>query len=349
LAEQALRGDPYPPIGSAHTVEGHDFTIDEAFIADVDSYVQHVRSVPWYGTYTPEGRVNYSRSLGVPFNLAFGTSDCWGFSQDASGRYLEVMDLKMGRKAVNPFENSQMTLYAAGVLDGMAPVMTLPPSAKVRFTIYQPRLAHRPFQWVTTVGWVQNRVLMLRPAAHAAIAYHNGTATQDTWAQFPELPGDHCHYCTRKTQCGAFKAKVIRTAQPPVVWDAQLYGMKSAVLAYFEDMEALATTAALAGTPYPGTKLVKGRSSGPKLLINQAQLRELAKALGIEGAIVWTEEVWATPAKVRDAFKRHGVQPADIAKVLVTPEPAPVLALTTDPRPEVSRAVNTSAFGGTPQ
>lgn len=178
LAEDALRNHKaYPVAGTQFTVEGYTFEISDGFINDVNAYVQHVLNTPWVGAYTPEGRVNYSRSLAAPYNMAFGTADCWGFSQDAAGRCLEVKDLKMGRVPVNPERNSQMTLYAAGVLDGMYPHLVLPRDHLVRFTIFQPRLSHRPFQWVTTVGWIEDAVQAMRPAAAGALAYKNGTAT----------------------------------------------------------------------------------------------------------------------------------------------------------------------------
>lgn len=350
IAEAALRGDPYPIVGAEFTVEGYTFKVSDGFLADVDAYVQHVRNTPWVGSYTPEGKVNYSRSLGAPYNTAFGTADCWGFSQDASGRYLEVKDLKMGRNPVSPERNSQMALYAAGVLDGMYPYVQLPRDHKVRLTIFQPRLSHRPFQWVTTVAWIEEQSLYLRPAAHAALAYKAGTATQDTWEKFPELPGDHCRYCTRKTKCQAFQAKLRVAAQPnaPVAWDAQLYAMSDAIKDYLKEMEQMAFDAAMAGNPFAGTKLVKGRAGNPALQIPQSQVREIAQKLGIEEAVVKLEEVWATPAKIRDAFKRHGMQPAELVQIVKSPEAAPQLALASDPRPEVNRGADTTPFTGIP-
>jgi hypothetical protein len=348
IAEAALRGEPYPATGEVFTVEGHTFEVNDSFITDIAAYVQHVRNTPWLRAYTPEGKVNYSRALGVPYNTAFGTADCWGFSQDATGRYLEIMDLKMGRNAVNPERNPQMALYAAGVLDGMHPYLVLPQDHKVRLTIFQPRLSHRPFQWVTTVGWVEAHALYLRPAAHAALAYKQGTANMETWAQFPEALGDHCRYCTRKPQCRAFQDKLRKaaTAVGAFEWDAQIFAMSDAIKNYLKDMEQLAFDAAMAGKPYPGTKLVKGRAGNPVLQIPKEQVRAVAKAMGIEEVVVRSEEVWATPAKIRDGFKRHGMPPAELVRIVQSPEGAPQLALAADPRPEVNRGADVSFFTG---
>lgn len=347
IGEDVLRGLPWPAIGSKHTVEGHTFTIEESFLTDVYAYVKYVQSINWVRGFNVEGRVNYSRSLGVPYNLAFGTSDCWGFSQDVHGQILEVLDLKMGRKPVNPERNKQGVRYAGGVLDGLFPLIVLPRTHRVRITIYQPRLSHTPFSWLTTVGTVQDMLKDMQPAAAAAVAYHNGTATQETWAQFPEIAGAHCHYCRRKPDCGEikrYKAKVLAAQGKPVAWDEQLYRMADVFKQLFTEMEDMATAKAMAGTPLPGTKLVAGKNGNPKLLVPYDQVREIAKGLGMESSVVETKEVWETPAKIRDAFIRVGMPRPDVLKIVASPPGAPKLALADDPRPAIIKGADISAF-----
>lgn len=350
ISEHALAGKPYPPVGEKRTVDGFEFEVTEELLESVRAYVAHVQTTPWLHGYHVESKVNYSRSLAVPYALAFGTADCWGFSQEDGRRVLEVKDLKMGRKAVSPIESTQMTLYAAGVLDSLYPALLLPRDHLVRFTIFQPRLSKKPFQWLTTVGWVEDRALALREPASAAVAYKQKTANQETWNRFPEMTGGHCHYCGRKSECGAFQTDVHNmagaAAAKNVQWNPRYFELKSAVNTWFEEAEAQALEAALSGAPLPGTKLVKGRAGSPQFAVPREQLREAAKAMGIESEVVALEEVWKTPAKVRDAFKKYGVQDATLMQYITRPEAAPVLASASDPRPEVKKGADVSAFTG---
>lgn len=350
IGEDVLRGLPWPAIGEQRTVEGHDFTIEQSFLEDVYAYVQFIHSFQWRNGFQVEGKVNYSRALAVPYNFAFGTSDCWGFSVDSLGPVLEVIDLKMGRKSVNPQGNLQAVSYVGGVLDSLYPALVLPRDHRVRVSIFQPRLSKKPFQWMTTVGDVEDALRNMRPAAAAAVAYHTKTATQETWNQFPEMLGDHCRYCRRKNVCNLFQRQLREAGtKTEVVWNVELYKLGDAIKVYLEQMEQTALNAALAGTPLPGTKLVAGRPGNPQLLVDNAKIREIAATLGIENKVVEMKEVWATPAKVRDAFKAVGMQPVDLLKIVKSPEGSAKLALSSDPRPELRRGADTTAFTATPR
>jgi hypothetical protein len=334
ISEHVLRGAAYPAVGTTATVGKFTFTITEDFLRDIAAYVDWVRRQPWVGSYAVEARVNYARSLGVPFNLAFGTSDCWGFTDRPEGRVLEVADLKMGRNPVAPDRNTQHTHYAGGVLDGLLPALMLPRNFPVRFTIFQPRLSHLPYQWTTTVGWVEDKMAEFRNPAQAAVRFMQGTATAEDRTLFPELPGDHCQYCPRRPECKAFNERVasIGGEGQKVVWRPDIFRMRSAITGYLEDMEQLARDEGERGNPLPGTKMVKGRSGKPYLVVDENKLRAIAQQKGVLDRLFSLEPTWATPAKIRDTFKEIGMAPEDIRTIVKADPGRPIVADADDPR-----------------
>jgi hypothetical protein len=347
VCETVLRGGDWPAIGSTLEADGFTFEFTDDRKADCKVYTDYVTSLPWQGTYQVEQRIHYGRALATPHNLSFGTADCSGFTVGLEGRTLRIIDLKMGRKPVSPKENPQEALYGAGVLEGLSDVMLLPRSFPVSFEIVQPRLSRKPFVWLTTVGWIEDMTAQMRPAATAAVRFKQGTASAVDQARFPELPGGHCGYCRRKAQCTTFQAEVSRIAQPGagVQWNPTVFAMRDSIKSYLEDLEQMAFDEAMRGTPYPGTKLVKGRAGKSTLLVPESQIRAKAKLMGIENQVVKTEEVWATPAKIRDALKRGGMSSEEVQAFINTPEGAPQIADAADPRPSIEQTA-TNSFAG---
>jgi hypothetical protein len=348
VSETVLRGGAYPEIGSTIRADGFDFEYDEHRHRDTSAYVDYVRSLPWVNGYNVEAKVHYGQMLGTPHNLSFGTADCYGFTEDLDGRVLRVVDLKMGRKAVNPESNKQAALYGAGVLESLYPLL-LPRNARVVFTIFQPRLSYKPFSWETSVGWIEDTAMSMRPAARAAIAYKQGTITPEQALSFPEHSGGHCHYCRRKTKCVTFQKELTALATPgqTVKWNPMLFEMRDAIKGYLEDMGQLALDEAIRGNPLPGTKLVRGRAGAAQLCADESVIRAKAKELGIEASVVAMKEVWATPAKIRDAFKRVGLPAAEMANIIKTPEGKLQIAGANDPRDAVViQTADENSFAG---
>lgn len=337
VAESALRGSPYPAIGSTISADGFNFEYTEDRHQDVAAYVDYVRSLPWVAGYNVEARVHYGRALATPHNQSFGTADCYGFTEDLEGRVLRVIDLKYGRKPVNPERNAQAALYGAGVLESLLPLY-LPRNHRVIFTIYQPRLSHRPFNWETTVGWINDTVHAMRDAAAAGVAFAAGTPTAEQVALFPEHTGKHCHYCRRKSKCGTFQRELARIAQPgqTVVWSPVIFEMRDAIKGYLTDMEQMALDEAIRGNALPGTKLVRGRAGNAQLVAEQPVVLAKAKELGVQ--VVETKEVWLTASKIRDTFKRVGMKPAELANFVASPEGKLQIAEVSDPRDAVAVA-----------
>lgn len=319
IADQVLRGQPYPAVGSQHEVEGFKFTISEDFLRDVKAYVDYIQTRPWVGGYNAESQVNYSYLLGVPFDVAWGTTDCKGFTHDVitGETILEVIDLKMGRKGVSPDWNAQGMMYAAGVIDEHRTIAPLPGNMKVRISIYQPRHSYTAKSWLTTVAQVEEFVFSLRHAAQAAIAYVTNTQTPLQVTQFPETPGAHCHYCPRKLNCNAHTALTKRAATATEIrWDPELFNMRSSIESFFKEMEALAFEQAMSGVPFPGTKLVQNsRGGNPTFLRSEEEVKARAAALNVSV----TQTTLLTPAKVRDAFYKANMPAEEIATFISKP------------------------------
>lgn len=351
-----LGGDSnYPKLGTEHEVEGFKFEFTQSMKDDCEMYVAYVRSRPWTGRYEVEGTVHYSRALEVPYAAAFGTADCFGFTQDSDNkRWLEIIDLKMGRKPVNPVENPQAALYAAGVMEYSDDVLPIPDRQAIRITIVQPRLSYRPFSWETTAGDIRKIIRTLRPAAQAGVAFAKGEATALHKQQFPENPGSHCGYCRRKAECTALKNLTLAAAaEMPVSagvrFDSKLFEMRDIIRGYLDELEEYALEAALSGNILPGTKLVRGRKGNPRLKISEAELIAFGARYSVpEAEIAPMKRTLLTAAKVRDLFKKVGVPAGELTDIIETPEGALQIAGLNDPRPEERPpgVVDDLAFGG---
>lgn len=346
ISESVLRGAVYPAVGSTHSADGFDFEYTEDRHADVQAYVDYVRSLPWVGSYNVEARIHYGRTLGTPHNLTFGTADCYGFTEDLEGRVLRIIDLKMGRKPVNPDRNPQAILYAAGVLESLHPIL-LPRAFPVEITIFQPRLSRKPFTWATTVGYVEDAAAAMRPAAQAGVRFANKTPLPEDVSLWPELPGSHCHYCRRKNQCGEFQRSLMVIAQPgaTVTWNPVVFAMRDSIKTYIDELEQLAYDEAMLGNALAGTKLVKGRAGHAKLIATEAAVEAKAESLGIKAAVVEVKKVFATPSKIRDAFKKAGVDAETLKAFIHQPEAKLQIADAADPRPAATVATENSFVG----
>jgi Protein of unknown function (DUF2800) len=350
IAYQALIGQPYPIPGTVAEVKGYEFTVDEEFLRDIAAYVDWVKSRPWASPYQAETRVNYSTYLGVPATAAFGTSDLCGFAQNPSapgGQELIVADLKMGHVAVMAAKNPQLTLYAAGVISANEPAFYLPNEMWVKFVVFQPPLSHRPYEWHTTVGWVRQQAHAMRGAAQAAIMYRAGTDTAEDRVQWPETPGSHCKYCKRQPTCREFQAALDqagRLGKANDKWNPVVWGMRDAIINYIDGLKERALAEALNGNVLEGTKLVKGRNGSAALVMPIAQVKELATRYNVLNSVARVEEVIATPAKIRDAFKAAGMPLEELRNIVVSPEGKPAIANADDPRPAYQKPDDLSAF-----
>ena len=131
-----------------------------------------------FGLYVPEG---------------FGTSDCVMVGVRNGERILRIFDYKHGKGvAVSSEENSQMKLYALGVLETYKLVYG-DSISKVITAIIQPRLFKDVTEYEITVTDLRAWGESIKPIAQKA--YYGFGASY--------MPGDWCRFCRAKTLCRA--------------------------------------------------------------------------------------------------------------------------------------------------
>jgi len=130
----------------------------------------------------------------------FGTPDIWAFSWDTL--VLELPDYKFGHEFVDEFENDQLMVYAAGILEKLAAergrtMSELDQAVKINFTIVQPRCYYKgsPVRtWSVRASDLRGHWNQLAEAA------------EDSFAQVPTATtGAHCKHCPGRHACPALQ------------------------------------------------------------------------------------------------------------------------------------------------
>jgi len=117
---------------------------------------------------------------------------------DHGGKTIDVIDYKYGHRYVDPFENAQLCLYVAGLLEAHGLTWDMVKGWQVRLTIVQPRNYHPsgPIRTWDTLGHKVRAVVdRLYVAARAAKA-----------PDAPCIPNDDCVDCTARHACPALQA-----------------------------------------------------------------------------------------------------------------------------------------------
>lgn len=130
----------------------------------------------------------------------FGTPDIWSF--DWGTLVLELIDYKFGHEFVDEFENDQLMVYAAGILEKLATergrtMSELDQAVKINFTIVQPRCYYKgsPVRtWSVRASDLRGHWNQLHDAA------------EDSFAQVPTATtGAHCKHCPGRHACPALQ------------------------------------------------------------------------------------------------------------------------------------------------
>lgn len=169
-------------LGEAHT---NGWVVDEDMVRFIQDYVDLMRER--YGEHaTAEQYVRLS-------NYIAGTPDAFAVIDD----HLYVDDLKYGHKIVEPWENTQVMIYA-GAIAQQSPVVI----NHVTIGIYQPRAAHplgHHRTWSPSIEELSTRLQQLIVASEQA---------QDPNAVC--TPGEHCRYCDAAHRCSAVAFELYR-------------------------------------------------------------------------------------------------------------------------------------------
>lgn len=258
----------------------------------------------------------------------FGSCDC-----DIVGEtVLDIIDLKYGKGVqVDADWNSQLMMYAIGVLNSLEPVHRSK-IEKVRMHIAQVRLGNYPVFEMSARDLTHWAIHVLRPTAEKAWAGQGETRA-----------GSHCRFCKFKARCRAQKDALvnefgthgdIRALTLDEIGDVlSKSGMFTDWLA---SVRTFAIQAALRGEKVKGWKLVEGRSV--RVISDTETAIERLKAIGLS-----VEDVTDRKLKgIGDLERLVGKKPlaATLDGLIVKPQGLPTLAPESDKREELSPAID---------
>lgn len=262
-----------------------------------------------------EQRVDFSHWVPGGFGTADGLIVTDGF--------LQIIDMKYGVGVlVSAERNSQLSCYAiAGIdmYDGLYDIQ------KVKLSIFQPRREHYE-TWETTKAelllWAEKE---LAPAAQLAI---NGEGEFSI--------GDHCHFCKVKDICRAraeHYLELTRAAfnEPDTLNSyeiAALLPKLAGLVSWADDIKEYALRQTIAGTKYPGFKVVEGRSVR-KYLDDESVVEIVSKA----GFNPFERKVLGITAMTKHLGKKRFDEL--LGSLIVKPQGKPVLAPESDKRLEM--------------
>lgn len=258
----------------------------------------------------------------------FGSCDC----AIAGDTVLDIIDLKYGKGVqVDADGNSQLMMYAIGVLDSLEPRHRAR-IEKVRMHIAQVRLGSYPVSEMSARDLTRWAVHVLRPTAEKAWAGQGETKV-----------GSHCKFCKFKARCRAQKDALVgefetygdtRALTLDEIGD--ILGKSGMFTDWLAAVKTFAMRAATRGEKVKGWKLVEGRSVR---VINDAETAiERLKAIGLS-----TEDVTDRKLKgIGDLERLVGKKrlAAILDGLIVKPQGLPTLAPESDRREELRPAID---------
>jgi hypothetical protein len=298
---------------------------DEEMVEGVQVYLDYIRSLPCPEKFI-EYRVNYSEYAPE----GFGTADFIGY--DNATKTLHVADLKFGKGVkVSAQGNTQGRLYALGALEEFSAILRVD---RVVISIVQPRLDHIDEETLTTEE-------LLRWGEWVRV---KAEETQDPNA--PRIPGEkQCQWCAHKALCPEL-LELTRTTLAaefddltPVnrINDSQLKTVldnAKLIRSFLDAAEDHVKTRVLEGVPFPGYKLVEGRSS--REWADEDEAQRVLLSSGYENTDIF-EQKFLSPAK---AEKLIGKKKADLITALVVKKSgAPTLVPEDDKRPAIGFSI----------
>lgn len=250
---------------------------------------------------------------------AFGTGDCVIIADDL----LTIVDYKHGvGVVVDAEDNPQMRCYALGALDTYGSLYNV---KTVRMCIFQPRRDNVSISEISVDELLTWATEELAPKAQLAFK-----------GEGEFLAGDHCIFCTAKAVCRARAEYNLEIAEyemklPDTLEDAEIAGILARIddlTAWASDIKEYALSQALAGTKYPGFKVVEGKSNR-KYTDEDA----VAKAVSDAGYNPYEQKVMGVTSMTKLLGKKRFDEL--LAGLIYKPPGRPVLAPESDKRPEI--------------
>lgn len=250
----------------------------------------------------------------------FGSCDC-----DIVGKtVLNVIDLKYGKGVpVDANGNSQLMMYAIGVLDSLEP-QHRSKIEKVRMHIAQVRLDNYSVFEMSARDLTHWAIHVLRPTAEKAFS-----------GQGEIKVGAHCKFCKFKAQCRAQRDALVNEFETHGEAKAlsleeigDILNKADMFTDWLASVKRFAMSEALSGKHINGWKLVEGRSA--RVIKDEAEaLKRLTEAGFDREALINTKI-----KGIGDLERTVGKRPLTVllGDVIIKPQGAPTLAPESDER-----------------
>lgn len=239
---------------------------------------------------------------------------------------LHIIDLKYGMGVVEVEGNSQLLIYAEGLLEELNSNYLF---SEVILHIHQPRAAHpqgplRTYRY--SVDEVRNfAASVVVPAAEKVHAQFGLPAVE------MELhPGDdQCRFCRAKSHCPAVHNKLVESfgdfgsEVEPVIPDAGMLSLEQCSYllehralfeSFFKSVYERLYVRAMDGEPVEGFKLVKGRTSRKYNTSDERIADEVLKFKSLSDTDIYTKKL-LTPAQLEKEMNRK-IGKAETAKLM---------------------------------
>lgn len=301
--------------------EEHHFTLTDEQQEAVQYVLNHAYSVKAKdGTLLTETKVLYGRAINRPDDQAFGTVDI----AIVNDQHLHIIDAKFGRRFVDPVENTQMLLYAIGMVDTLE--LLEGRMDQITMHISQPRLsgATPGDGWTVTRGELDGWIDFFEKAA-AEVERAGEERMDAAWKERYLRPSEEaCLYCRAAAHCPALR-EVYKTSEQGAVAVAdpdefELLDsadleevdlgevLKTAPLVerFLEAVREKAMTTLLDGKPVVGFKLIEGRQGNREWGDEKAVESEFQ----ILGPDLYTKPKIKSPAQLEKALRDAGASKA---------------------------------------
>lgn len=258
----------------------------------------------------------------------FGSCDCDIVGDTA----LNIIDLKYGKGVqVDANENSQLMMYAIGVLNSLEPSHRSK-IEKVRMHIAQVRLGNYSVFEMSARDLTHWAIHVLRPTAKKAWAGQGETKV-----------GIHCKFCKFKAQCRAQKEALVSEFETYGDTKALTLDEIGDILSksdmftdWLTSVKTFAMQAATRGKKVKGWKLVEGRSA--RVIKDEAEaLKRLTEAGFDREALINTKI-----KGIGDLERLVGKKPlaTTLDGLIVKPQGLPTLVPESDKREELSPTID---------
>lgn len=185
VAEMVLTGEVTCAADLIDKSHENGWLVDREMCRLIQAYVDHLRR--------RGGEIHIERRVRLNEMIA-GTPDAFAtaVATDTGAYDLFVDDLKYGYDIVDPYRNTQVSIYAGAIVRALMSKVNI---RRVIIGIYQPRAVHPQGIYRTWEIWPEQLMEFVRKIEADG---HNAQATDG-----PAVPGYHCTYCPAAATCVA--------------------------------------------------------------------------------------------------------------------------------------------------